>query len=60
LAREYLPEHNRRFARVPAQGADYHRPVPGRRELEEVFHLETERVIDNHWVVRHNNRYFQV
>jgi len=60
LATEYLPEHNRRFARVPAKGADYHRPAPGKRELEELFHLETERVIDNHWVVRHANRYFQV
>jgi hypothetical protein len=60
LATEYLPEHNRRFARVPAQTADYHRPAPGKRELDEVFHLETQRVIDNHWVVRHDNRYFQV
>ena len=29
-------------------------------ELEEVFHLETVRVIGNDWVVRHDNRYFQV
>src|ERR1035438_6786117 len=29
-------------------------------ELEEAFHLETERVIGNDWVVRHDNRYFQV
>jgi len=29
-------------------------------ELEEVFHLETGRVIGNDWVVRHDNRYFQV
>jgi transposase len=60
LQKEYLPEHNRRFTRKPAEGANYHRPAPGKRELDDVFHLETERVIDNHWVVRHNNRYFQV
>jgi hypothetical protein len=48
------------FDGVAAQAADYHRPAPGKRELDDVFHLETERVIDNHWVVRHNNRYFQV
>jgi hypothetical protein len=29
-------------------------------ELEEVFHLETVRVLGNDWVVRHDNRYFQV
>ena len=28
--------------------------------LEEVFHLETGRVIGNDWVVRHDRRYFQV
>ena len=28
--------------------------------MEEVFHLETGRVIGNDWVVRHDNRYFQV
>jgi hypothetical protein len=60
LATQYLPEHNRRFARVPAQAADYHRPAPGKRELDQAFHLETGRVIDNHWVVRHENRYFQL
>ena len=28
--------------------------------MEEVFHLETGRVIGNDWVVWHDNRYFQV
>lgn len=60
LQKEYLPEHNRRFARVPAKPEDYHRPAPSKRELEDVFHLETERSLGNDWVVRHNNRYFQV
>ena len=60
LEKEYLPEHNRRFARVAAQPEDFHRAPPGHKELEEVFHLETERVISNDWVVRHNNRYFQI
>jgi transposase len=60
LQKEYLLEHNRRFARVPAQLEDYHRAAPPKRELEDVFHLETERVISNDWVVRHENRHFQV
>jgi hypothetical protein len=60
LEKEYLPEHNRRFRRTPAQPEDYHRPTPRAAELEEVFHLETGRVIGNDWVVRHDNRYFQV
>jgi hypothetical protein len=60
LEKEYLPEHNRRFAGLAAQPEDFHRPAPPQKELEEVFHLETERVISNDWVVRHNNRYFQI
>ena len=60
LEKEYLPEHNRRFRRIPAQPEDYHRAAPRAAELEEVFHLETGRVIGNDWVVRHDNRYFQV
>jgi transposase len=60
LRREYIPEHNRRFARRPASPEDYHYPAPGKRELAEAFHIETEHVIGNNWVVRHDNRYFQV
>ena len=60
LEKEYLPEHNRRFTRVPAKSQDYHRPMPTGAELNEAFHLETARVLGNDWVVRHDNRYFQV
>jgi hypothetical protein len=60
LEKEYLPEHNRRFTRIPAKPEDYHRPAPRAVELNDAFHLETERIIGNDWVVRHNNRYFQV
>jgi len=60
LEKEYLPEHNRWFRRIPAQPEDYHRRAPRAAALEEVFHLETGRVIGNDWVVRHDNRYFQV
>jgi transposase len=60
LEKEYLPEHNRRFRRLAAKPEDYHRPAPRAAELDEVFHLESGRVIGNDWVVRHDNRYFQV
>ena len=57
---EYLAEHNERFARAAAAAEDYHRKRPGKQELDEVFRLETERGIGNDWVVRYQNRYFQV
>jgi hypothetical protein len=34
--------------------------TPRAAELNDAFHLETGRVIGNHWVVRHDNPYFQV
>jgi len=60
LEAEYLAEHNERFARAAASGEDYHRKRPSRKDLDEVFRLETERAIGNDWVVRHQNRLFQV
>ena len=47
LDEEYLGEHNRRFARPPAQPQDYHRRRPSARELRQIFRLESERRISN-------------
>jgi transposase len=60
LQAEYLPEHNRRFARPAAAEEDYHGPAPGKRALDEIFRMETERTLSNDWVVRHENRLYQV
>ena len=60
LKSEYLPEHNRRFAHAAAPPEDYHRSRPSRAALDEVFRLETGRVIGNDWVVRYENRFLQV
>src|SRR6202162_4176597 len=59
LRREYLPEHNRRFAREAARPEDYHRRTPRAAELDRIFRLENERTIGNDWVVRYANHYFQ-
>lgn len=60
LEKQYLPEHNRRFARPPAKPEDYHGRKPTARELREIFRLETERTISNDWVIRHEGRYLQL
>ena len=60
LRNEYLPEHNRRFARVAARPEDYHRRAPRAAEWDGIFRLESERVISQDWVVRYENRYFQL
>jgi hypothetical protein len=60
LEKEYLPEHNRRFARPAAKPEDYHRRKPTARELRQIFRLETERTISNDWVIRYEGRYLQL
>jgi transposase len=60
LEAEYLPEHNQRFARAAARPEDYHRRAPGAAKLDKIFRLETERTISDDWVVRYDNRFFQL
>ena len=60
LKREYLPEHNRRFARMAAKPEDYHRRAPRGAELDRIFRLENERTVSEDWVVRYDNRFFQL
>jgi len=60
LRSEYLPEHNRRFARRAGRAEDYHRRAPRAAELDRIFRLESERVIGADGVVRYANRYFQL
>jgi len=60
LEQDYCDDHNRRFAIDASSEVDYHLPVPGARQLREIFRLETERVLGNDWVVRHHNRLYQV
>jgi transposase len=60
LENEYLPEHNGRFARPPAKPEDYHRRAPRAAQLDRIFRLESLRTIYNDWVVRYENRFFQL
>jgi transposase len=60
LEQEYLPEHNRRFTCAAAEAEDYHRRAPSAAELRKAFRLESERTISNDWVVRYDNRFFQL
>ena len=60
LEREYLAEHNRRFARAAVEPEDYHGRRPSASALRQIFRLETERRISNDWVVRHEGRLLQL
>jgi hypothetical protein len=60
LEADYWAEHNRRFARPPASADDCHVSVPRGIRLDHVFRLEETRPLSNDWVVRYDNRFFQV
>lgn len=60
LEAEYWAEHNERFARPPASPDDFHLAIPRGVRLDAVFRLEEKRTVSNDWVVRYDNRYFQI
>lgn len=60
LEREFVPEHNARFAVRPAERGDAHRRSPGARALEWALSFQEERVVGNDWTVQWRNRWFQL
>jgi transposase len=60
LKTEYWADHNQRFARPPASPDDFHVAIPRGVRLDAVFRLEETRIVSNDWVVRYDNRYFQI
>lgn len=56
----YWTDHNARFARPPASPDDFHVAIPRGVRLDAVFRLEQQRTVSNDWVVRYDNRYFQL
>jgi len=60
LETTYWPQHNARFPQAPASAADFHRRCPSARTLDRVFRLEETRTVGHDWVVRYDNRAFQL
>jgi hypothetical protein len=60
LEATYIDDHNRRFAQPAAAPENFHLTVPPGVRLDRVFRLEQTRTVGNDWVVRYENRLFQV
>lgn len=56
----FLKELNRKFTVPARERQNLHRPVPLGLRLDEVLCWEDERVVQNDWTVRWQNRWFQV
>jgi hypothetical protein len=60
LETRYLAAHNRRFAVRPASAVDFHLRRDPTLADRDLYCLETTRVLSRDWVVRHENRGYQV
>jgi hypothetical protein len=56
----YLPTYARRFAVVPANHTDLHRPIAKGVDLDAAFCVKTIRVLRNDFTVVHNSRLYQI
>jgi len=60
LAEGFSQALNVRFGQEPASETDFHRRVPKRLNLAEVFCWEHTRTLQNDWTIRYNNRFYQI
>jgi hypothetical protein len=60
LQNGFVDSLNSKFARPPRRKTDFHRKAPTKRELREIFCIEKIRVVSNDWVVRCENRFYQI
>lgn len=60
LADGFSAALNAKFERRPASQSDFHRRVPKRPNLAEVFCWEETRTVQNDWTIRYNNRLYQI
>ncbi len=60
LANGFTDSLNDKFAVEPLEKEDYHRPLPKGVDLDDIFCVEDERVLQNDWCIRHENRHYQI
>lgn len=59
---KYIPDFNEKFAVIPAQSADLHRPLTktDKENLDNTFSVHSTRVVMNDFTVQFKNQYFQL
>jgi Helix-turn-helix domain len=55
-----LPAHNRRFAKEAKDSTDAHRELGPGHDLGAILSIQSSRVVSNDYVVRFDNRFFQL
>lgn len=60
LVDEYIPSVNKKFSKNPVNSEDAHVPVLKKQELFNVFCFENQRVVSNDFIIRIDNKLFQI
>jgi len=60
LSSGFVEGLNEKFSHAPAKEQDYHRPLAKGQDLADIFCFEDERTVQNDWVVRHDNKHYQI
>jgi transposase len=60
LKETYLPRMNQKFGKRPLLPDDAHAPLLDALGLQEIFCFESVRILSNDFVIRYNNRLFQI
>jgi len=60
LAEGFSEALNAKFERRPASQTNFHRRLPKRPNLAQVFCWEQTRTVQNDWTIRYNNRFYQI
>jgi hypothetical protein len=60
LQRQFLPEHNRRFALLAASPIDVHRKVPSGLALPEILCIQEQRIVGRDWCVTYKQQVLQL
>jgi hypothetical protein len=55
-----VPDHNRRFARPARKSQDAHRALGSAYHLAAILSIQEERVVSNDYVIRFQNRFYQL
>ena len=60
LREVYIPKHNQHYAVEPAKPVDVHNPLLPSHDLNSILSIQEDRQIYNDFIVRSDNRFFQL
>ena len=60
LERQFLREHNRRFARAASEAVDVHRKLPGGPAMGQILCVQETRKVGRDWCVQYEGRVLQL